>query len=119
MAAAAGAAPRFGGLGLRGAGWELFRVASLQQFRLRGLFDLVQQPGLGVEGQAGLAGRHGPAAPEQRGHPGLQGQDLGDVVVALPGKFDAGQGFLDPLVDEVPQVLEIFRKVGALFQKRG
>ena len=57
--------------------------------------------------------------PQQRSYPGFQGQNLGDVVMALPGEVDAPQGFLDPLMDELPQLLEIFRKVGALFQKRG
>ncbi len=117
--AAVAPAPGLGGPGLGRPGRDLFRGAALQQFGFRGVLDLDQHPGLGVEGQAGQAGRQRPPVPQQRSYSGFQGQNLGDVVMALPGEFDAPQGFLDPLMDELPQVLEIFRKVGALFQKRG
>ena len=38
--------------------------------------------------------------------PRLQGQHLGDLVLPGPGEFDAPQGRLDPLLDELPQLLE-------------
>jgi hypothetical protein len=90
--------------------FDFFPTEDLEQFISRGLDEPAEPEGFRKGRQAGGAGRDGTVVFQEGGDGHRQGQDMGDFITALPGKFHRPQGFPAFFPEKLPPISGVFRE---------